>query len=62
MSDLLQSQASPLSITDPEQIDDIIDKWHAGEIKCEHLHDALGWTWEQYKYWVENSIVPIQKK
>jgi hypothetical protein len=51
-------------ITDPDEIDDMIDRWHAdpevgGEpvFKCD-LHEALGWTWEQYKRWVETSVIP----
>lgn len=45
-------------ISDPEQIADIVDAWHEGNIPCDHLHDALGWTWDQYASWVESSIIP----
>lgn len=36
-------------------IDDLIDAWHDGAGEDQALHEYLGWTWEQYKKWVENN-------
>jgi hypothetical protein len=56
---LLQPRLVRQFASEPEQIDDIIDEWHDGKIECEHLHEALGWTCEQYKSWVETSVIPL---
>lgn len=39
---------------------DKIEEWHTSfEIKDEvPLHQHLGWTWEQYKKWVEDGTLP----
>jgi hypothetical protein len=45
-----------------EEIDDIIDKWHDGEINTDMLHDALGWTWEEYARWLIEGLIPVGPK
>lgn len=37
-----------------DEIDDIIERWHGGEWPDKELHEALGWTWEQYSTWLED--------
>lgn len=46
--------------TDPAQIDEIIDHWHNGELLCNTLHEALGWTELQYARWVESGVIPAK--
>lgn len=29
---------------------------------CKPLHVMLGWTWEEYKRWVEDSLQPVRKE
>ena len=41
-----------------EEIDDIVERWHAGEFPGKDLHEAIGWTWEEYSRWVESCIAP----
>ncbi len=56
-------------ITDPEEIADVIDLWHSdpgvGDVPVfagGPLHEALGWTQEQYARWVETSIPPTPER
>ena len=39
-----------------DEIDDFIDKWHAGDGGSDSLHKYLGFTWRQYCQWVESNI------
>lgn len=36
-----------------DDVDRIIDQWNAG-VGPDHLHDALGWTPEEYRQWVNS--------
>ena len=40
-----------------EEIDDLVDQWHAGDGKVP-LHEFLGMTWEQYGEWLESNLWP----
>lgn len=40
-----------------KNIDDLIDAWHDSHSPLA-LHEWLGLTWEQFKYWVENKVLP----
>lgn len=35
-----------------EQLNDLVDRWHAGEGSDRPLHEFLGWTKEEYMVWV----------
>ncbi|MGY1946670.1 hypothetical protein [Nocardia asiatica] len=37
-----------------DEIDDLIDAWHNGAGYGMPLYEYLGWTWNEYKAWVEN--------
>lgn len=37
-----------------DAIDDIIDEWHNGMYPGRELHEALGWTWDEYSAWVSD--------
>lgn len=37
-----------------QEIDDKIDYWHDHPELNMPLYEYLGWTWEEYKAWVEN--------
>jgi hypothetical protein len=42
---------------------DAIDYWHDHEEELdEHLHDFLGWTWEEYRRFVEVCRRPMPPK
>lgn len=41
-----------------DQIDDAIELWHGGHGMGGEIYEYLGWTWEQYKHWVETSEKP----
>jgi len=42
-----------------DEILDITEEWHDGVYPMGvHLYDALGWTYEEYKIWLETSEVP----
>jgi hypothetical protein len=43
-----------------ENIDDLIDAWHESD-GSQALHEFLGLTWEEFKYWVENKSLPEKK-
>jgi hypothetical protein len=36
------------------EIEDIIELWHEGYYPNMELHEALGWTWSEYKDWLSN--------
>jgi len=38
-------------------VNDAIDAWNFGPASGE-LHKALGWTWDEYRAWVERSELP----
>lgn len=40
-----------------EFINDKIDEWHKGNSN-KQLHEYLGWSWEEYKLFVEKSVIP----
>lgn len=40
-----------------DELNDKIDAWHDGD-SPEPLHRYLGWTWEQYKHWVQTDEQP----
>ncbi len=41
-----------------DRISNSIDAWHEGAGAGKSLHDFLGWTWEEYKDYVEDNIIP----
>lgn len=41
-----------------EEIDNLIDEWHNDPRITKPLHEFLGWTWLEYKRWVERGIKP----
>lgn len=42
-----------------QMVDEVIDAWHDGGYdRSVELHEALGWTEEQYLYWVQTNIYP----
>lgn len=42
---------------------DITSAWHDGAFPGKELHEALGWTWEQYGRWLEDPTqVPGRKE
>jgi hypothetical protein len=50
-----QTNSPPTS----EEIDDRISAWHACEGNGIKLHQALGWTWDEFALWVrDDSIIP----
>ncbi len=40
------------------EIDDIVDRWHSGAFPGQSLHEALGWTWEEYGQWFKTGLCP----
>ena len=42
---------------DNNKIDDMVDEWHDGASEL-LLHEYLGWTFQEYKTWVESSVPP----
>lgn len=48
-----------------EAIDAAIENWHVKPVSWrggEELHEYLGWTWLEYKLWVEKGILPVPRK
>lgn len=42
-------------------IDEAVDAWHTNYfINCQ-LHEFLGWTWEEYKAFVERCELPPKR-
>lgn len=41
-----------------DELDDRIDEWHAMPDDGRSLHEYLGWTWPEYKAWVETGELP----
>jgi len=35
-----------------------IEAWHNGSGSSQELHDYLGWSWEEYKQYVESKTIP----
>lgn len=40
------------------EVENAIDAWHDGAGPGLELHEYLGWTWDEYKLWVESGEVP----
>lgn len=40
------------------ELDEAIERWHAGDGARLELHEYLGWTWEQYINWIQRGIIP----
>lgn len=47
-------------VVDEDLIEDAVDSWHASthDQMGVELHEWLGWTWEEYKRWVEGYDPP----
>ena len=41
-------------VTDPKEIDDVTDQWHATRDISGPLHWYLGWTREEYTAWLRH--------
>lgn len=45
-----------------DELDSRIEAWHNApsdsHLASMPLHEYLGWSWEQYKRWVENGDIP----
>lgn len=52
-------RSSPLT---SEELDARIEAWHNApddsQVAQMSLHEYLGWTWEEYKSWVQKGIQP----
>lgn len=48
---------NPAKITDPQEIDDAIERWHEGSGMDVPLHEYLGWTWDEYRAWLQDSCI-----
>lgn len=42
-----------------EEIDDKIDAWHNSDSELK-LHEYLGWTWDEYRAYVEKTTLPAR--
>lgn len=42
---------------DHDAITLMIDAWHESDSDKE-LHEYLGWTWDEYRHYVENNALP----
>lgn len=40
-----------------EELEKLIEDWHTSYNEL-LLHEFLGWTWEEYKTWVETEQIP----
>lgn len=47
--------SSPEALSE-DAILEITSAWHDGAFPGKELHEALGWTWEQYARWVEDPL------
>lgn len=45
-----------------EEVDNAIDEWHNNDKLDCALHEYLGWTWNEYAYWVETCELPQKDK
>lgn len=50
----------PSLATSAAGVDAIVERWHGGASRGDgmHLHEYLGWTWEEYRGWVERGELP----
>jgi hypothetical protein len=48
-------------VPNAEDIDDAIEAWHEGAGSGLHLHEYLGWTWDEYVDWVRDADVIPQR-
>ncbi len=46
---------------DGDQTDEVIERWHRGELRHATLHQALGWTWQEYCRWLESRQMPTKR-
>lgn len=44
--------------TTADEIDRRVDGWHNGAGSISELHDFLGWTWTEYRRWVDHAVIP----
>lgn len=49
---------SVIRATKDRQVDRIVTDWHSGKIAGVELHEALGWSIEEYAHWAETSKIP----
>jgi hypothetical protein len=47
---------------DDDELDDMIDEWHRSVNLDMSLHEYLGWTWVEYKHWVETNEQPTTEQ
>lgn len=36
-----------------DEIEQRVEDWHEGRTKHGTLHEAMGWTWEEYAVWLQ---------
>jgi hypothetical protein len=41
-----------------DELYDKIDAWHGNEDYPGPLHEYLGWTWGEYRHWVQTGKTP----
>jgi hypothetical protein len=47
-----------MKITDEKEIDGAIDKWHEDKEDDRTLWDVLGWTRDEYDFWLLTGEIP----
>jgi hypothetical protein len=46
-----------------DELDNKIVEWHDGPAYASmRLHEFLGWTWDEYKHWVETNEQPADEE
>lgn len=43
-------------------LDRLVDEWHNGAGAEEALHEYLGWTWDEYRAYVERGVFPPERE
>jgi hypothetical protein len=45
-----------------QRIDDAVEAWHvSGPDETRELHEYLGWTWDEYRAYVERNVYPPER-
>jgi hypothetical protein len=44
----------------PEEVDDLVELWHEGAGGDLPLHEFLGMSWDEYKTFVQEGVIPVR--
>lgn len=54
--------ALPLTTAREQELEDLTERWHAGEFGDKQLHEVFGMTWEEYGEWLQPKTSTTEEK